>query len=503
MRVNTESYNRAYNFLSKFVEEQTALERTRLPIIKRLAAAAHVAQDAMSAAVARMRDDGILLVSRKHGIRLARSIDIGPAETAVPRWMQTRVRLERDILGGAFRRETALPRLSELGERYGVGFPSIKRAVTALVKDHVVTRYKRMYRIAAGRPRKLSATVLFISRGDKNRDNLVLFSDRVREYDYSLIKEAASASVSIVKVPIDPLSSVQSSVAALKSFYNRHAVIGAVIWKDCFQPELYEMLCGECVNRQKPVAVIDEEGNYRRPPFSAAAGIKCFTIASALAGRSVARLLINAGHRAIAFVSTSHSASWSLKRRQGLIEAFSEAGFPGAVRSFGADITVSPADLEAIEFAPQCNNIERILNKIWVSSERFSRTLQTVAMFGTMMTMLSNEALYRKLVDWFARIAADRNITALAASTDLTAILAMDYFSRKPKQTPRKMAIIGFDDSREAHEYAMSSYNFNFGDIARMSLSYILNPRHYLFRDRDMLECEGIIMERKSTGTSA
>jgi DNA-binding LacI/PurR family transcriptional regulator/DNA-binding transcriptional regulator YhcF (GntR family) len=484
-------------YLERTIEEFTRAGVERLPTIKHLASRLHVSHATMNAAVRILRDRGVLVVSRKHGIRIANSRIEPPAVSGEKaRWKQIRVRLECDTLRGMFHRE--LPRLSDLGERYGVGFRTVKQAVEALAADTgMVAVYKKRYRIVPARGPHPAATVLFVSRGDQTGKNLVFFSDRVREFDYSLVKECRGASLNLVKVAMPADTAERDAPRLLDRLYAKHAVIGQVIWRDCFPPALFSSVLRTCVSHRTPSAVIDETGDYFPRGTK---GVRSFTIASAAAGRSVARYLLDNGHRRIAFVSIAAEAPWSVSRLRGIVEAFANAGRPDAVSRFCATAAISENDLAAVAFKKECDKIDGILYNIRVRSDQASRAYLTYEMFLTMRAMIENAALFKALDPWMTAIAADSAVTALVAATDALSILALDYCRKVKKRVPEDIAIIGFDDTRQAHEFGLSSYNFNFADMARLAMHYILDPKREMFARQEVIECEGLVMERGSTG---
>jgi DNA-binding LacI/PurR family transcriptional regulator len=226
--------------------------------------------------------------------------------------------------------------------------------------------------------------------------------------------------------------------------------------------------------------------------------LRGFSIASLRAGYDIGRFLLNRGHRKIAFVSADHGTQWSVERLRGTENAFAAAGFGDGVVRYARTVVPSKQDIDAIDIKGECDTIDDLITDIRLKSVRFSRSLKTIDIFNLTVSMRREEAVYGIIGPWFDEISADRTITALVAATDELGIMALDHYAHKGISIPGRMAVIGFDDTPLAHDYSLSSYNFNFAGIARTALTYILNPRHEMFRE-STIECDGIIMERRST----
>jgi DNA-binding LacI/PurR family transcriptional regulator len=79
-------------------------------------------------------------------------------------------------------------------------------------------------------------------------------------------------------------------------------------------------------------------------------------------------------------------------------------------------------------------------------------------------------------------------------------LLAADYLKEKKVPVPRKISIVGFDDEKLSLRFNLSSYSFAFHAVAQRAFSYILNPAQTPFRHNKLVECEGMVIERGSSG---
>ena len=92
-------------------------------------------------------------------------------------------------------------------------------------------------------------------------------------------------------------------------------------------------------------------------------------------------------------------------------------------------------------------------------------------------------------------------ITACVAANDRMALLVRDHLLRKGMRISKDISVISFDDSKAATDNDLSSYSFAFAEIARKVLTYVLAPRpKHPVRDDSFVECEGLLIERGSSG---
>jgi hypothetical protein len=178
--------------------------------------------------------------------------------------------------------------------------------------------------------------------------------------------------------------------------------------------------------------------------------------------------------------------------------AFANAGFENRIRQYtgNGEGSVEPSALKKL--ANECERIGQTLTKIRTENGLFSFTIRMNEIYSSLLTLGPAKTVYQHISKWLEDLLTIRDITALVVSMDSTAILAMDFLINAQRQVPKEISVIGFDDSRMAHEYGLSSYNFDFAGIAKESLLYLLNPRHQSFAGGSLIECGGIIMERSS-----
>jgi DNA-binding LacI/PurR family transcriptional regulator len=343
-----------------------------------------------------------------------------------------------------------------------------------------------------------TGSILFVTRCDY-LGKQVFFNDRVREFDYSLVKETGQARIGLVKALIEPEWKPAVASAAIDRLLKNHTLLGAIIWKDCFPPNLFAALVEKCLSAGMPVAVIDELGDYHSSmPLERKAPVIALTIAAYKAGRDIGQYLLNKGHRKAAYVTINRSSLWSKRRGQGLADTFVNAGIAEGVNVYGDDFLPGPGDLAEIGFVKKRDSIAQDLLRISKAIPRFSISLQTIDTYSTLSALFYQETIYRHIKPWLEQIARSGDISAMVCATDQIGILALDHLSSIRLKRP--IWVIGFDDIRMAQEYGLSSYNFNLSSIARDAVNCILNPGHERWKGSGVVESEGVIMERGSKG---
>jgi DNA-binding LacI/PurR family transcriptional regulator len=253
----------------------------------------------------------------------------------------------------------------------------------------------------------------------------------------------------------------------------------------------------------KPVALVDEIGDFTIPLQAAANPLlKVFTIAAATAGMQVARYLRNLGHRRIAYITPYSDQQWSQRRCRGLIDIFEKAGMvpdrvPAAAQSGVSVHTAGPWDVSD----PKARKlIESFLSAYerGIHAGIRSFLLQAVDFDGGLFR--AYEGMRVALVQQFERVLNDRHVSAWVLPNDVCAYFAHDFLTSRGVAVPRAMSVIGFDDTKMSVVKGLSSYNFAVFDIMQKAVAFIRDPRNSFFSGKTVLECEGMVVARESSG---
>ncbi|MBD3345716.1 MAG: hypothetical protein GF401_11705 [Chitinivibrionales bacterium] len=219
------------------------------------------------------------------------------------------------------------------------------------------------------------------------------------------------------------------------------------------------------------------------------------------AARDVARFLLELGHKRIAYISPYHKAHWSHVRLQGIVDIYKSAGLAEGV----VPVTFTQPPRFFRSNARIKANLDALLSfhESWSKGmpREYRRVLDPI-----ITDMIPNRSLYLAELYYFLRTLfkkalTDTEITAWICANDQVAVAAYDYCRERGIDIPGKLSIVGFDDSYEALEKGITSYNFNIRGIMNAMIGYILNTRSYPGTyQRRPIEIEGMIVQRRTSG---
>jgi DNA-binding LacI/PurR family transcriptional regulator len=123
----------------------------------------------------------------------------------------------------------------------------------------------------------------------------------------------------------------------------------------------------------------------------------------------------------------------------------------------------------------------------WLLSDSLSDAYATACVHATVNTLCE-------------RALADGSATAWVFPNDYICGMGYDLLRAKHIQVPRRISLVGFDDSTAAVYRRITSYYFNLPALVKAMLRHVLTP-HVLHgvRRRRVIEIEGNIVERQTT----
>jgi DNA-binding LacI/PurR family transcriptional regulator len=253
---------------------------------------------------------------------------------------------------------------------------------------------------------------------------------------------------------------------------------------------------------RRPVAVIDQIGGWRLcdyvPPDAL---IRVFAMSvSQRPGTDVARYLLEMGHRHIAFVTPYGRHVWSRNRCAGCTAAFNAAGLSDHVHVF----TPSPIDAEEAT-KHSIDDLIPLVNMLLGAGDMIPGFLRSD--FSSYLSAENLRRVYRGaqtgriLAPLFGKMLDDTRITAWVTVNDAVAFHALDFLSERGVRVPEDISLISFDDTFEASQRNLSSYNFNIPGVVHAVMSYLLNPQRFsAARFGTEVELDGVVVTRKSCG---
>lgn len=377
------------------------------------------------------------------------------------------------IRGGKWAGGETLPPPKHLAERHGVHPATVRKALGLLAGEAILERKGRSWLVSRPRRRPAAQPVLLCLGAADDKGKLRLATDR--EWDFWREIQAEAAHNGLLPL-IEPWN------GRLPKKDSR--MLGAVV-STWHMPDPRPLLAA--VHRARlPAAVWLENPRLSpgRPPLASpwigfhdmAYGRESGAI---LAGHPIVRQ-----HGRIAWVSPFHGAEWSRNRLEGLRESLRE----GTRLHEAVGPWLSEWDFE---------------DAAWRDPEVWKRLrLEGVGPPGHAADLARPlmEAIGRdRLLEAFSpalETALASAATLWIAASDRIALGCLDWLAERGVRVPEDVALAGFDDSRDALRYGLTSVRFDAQAMARAMVRQVLSP------DRDRrrtLHYHGAVIVRGST----
>jgi DNA-binding LacI/PurR family transcriptional regulator len=306
---------------------------------------------------------------------------------------------------------------------------------------------------------------------------------------------------------------IDSNNNVIEDISSHGIIIGYIIFAESIKG--IDSLLKYLAKFHKPTAVLDELGDIawaglfprheQCAVFSLGYTKKC--------GMHVARHLLQLGHRHIAYVSPYHRNPYSLQRYTGLEEEFTSAGFPGKVEQCTFSDHVSSWEVAAgtADFRTRSGPTVLRLDTMKRAVNRFlqDRRLKFRNYHSNIFRRLLDKLEWHKwqeidslyMIPLFEKALSLPGVTAWVAVDDQAALMAIEFLKQNGKKVPAEISVVGFDDSLDAIENNVTSYNFNMQAIARGMLNFIFNPD--IKGDTAAPQCfevDGVVVARSTSG---
>jgi DNA-binding LacI/PurR family transcriptional regulator len=519
----------------------------RMPPIRQLSKLAGIGVRTMVKAIAELKAQGFVTCIERGCIRAGRGANRLPdgTKTRLLTWQIKRAEIEKDILSGAYAQEGRLPTCKELQHRYGTCFSTMRRILSALVADGVLQLRDKSHVIPNFTTRSTDNQIVFITTRLKTAPRSALNPLGYRVTD-SLERECLRRGIQlqIVEATFSDPANIRR-VLAMPLFSKPAMGYVLDMWwsiEDDVQ-QSYTSILESLFALKKPVAILDELGNYLLPlHYSANPLFQVFRIEGRRAGARMARLILNLGHRSVSYISAAPSARWSIERAEGVEEEFEKAGIAGGVHIHSAFDTISLTmflfslsgfseqvtrrvlsvgrtkkqahdEYDALQAFRQSNpelpftpDEIRALQRELAGIADMARGDTTDASLGAASEAVFNNvntaiiALLLKPV--FTKALEPGGSRAWLCSNDHTAIKALHFLRERKVAVPDAISVAGFDNlSAESLENRLTTYDFNTAGFMYRMLDFIARPPkpRGLYRHVP-IEVEGTIIVRATTG---
>jgi DNA-binding transcriptional regulator YhcF (GntR family) len=515
MRKTMPALDRATVVLQQLVSEGRLRGDRRLPTIRSLGRSAGVSYVTMWKAVDAERRRGVLTTNHRTGISIVSpmtTLDLSVPQPAVPatgyepryKWQKLCVRIQQNILKGVYQPGSQLYAPKELMRTYGVCYETLHKALERLVEEGALAAHHRGYNVPQlSGGRNLDTVVLYADGDSDGRPALV--TNRSQDHFRALESECSRSGVALALATCDSLGRLLHTPAGLvgqtaADGRGQAFGLGALVWTvGLSTAPAVAALVGHALGGGRPVAVLDETGEHALPHVPGGCG-RLFTLASSpRSGRHVGRFLLSLSHRRVAYISPVHSMAWSRNRLAGLAAVYAESGMADGVLPFTLDggwYPVRTDDLTPI--------IDGLASGGAVASGE-QRLLLARALRSSVNAIdmaMRREYMHDALLPLLQQAHSDPTITAWVAATDGFALDGLDFLRQQGAAVPADVSVVGFDDTHEALQHGLTSYNFNCGALMHAMLAHLFGQRQTALRRQPLepVEVEGFINARRTTG---
>jgi DNA-binding transcriptional regulator YhcF (GntR family)/DNA-binding LacI/PurR family transcriptional regulator len=422
-------------------------------------------------------------------------------------WEKVKNRLKKDILIGRYAQGQPMPSCKELMYHCDVSFRTLKKSLSALETEGMIKPFKKGYAVPALTISEGHARVVAIGCGWKDGKIWADYQDKnyFRILESECIQSKIALDLIVYYRENNRLNFIHS--ATRKPYDLGSDNILGIIYVVANVEVSPDEILKELSALKKPVAVLDVVGY-----FNASSGlyrnrlVQFFTTtASTIPGKMVARYLIGLRHKHIAYISPFHLASWSKIRLENCASVYRDAGFPDGVKPFVLSRYAYQWDY--LRDAKSREDLQSLISQYTQWKEyahsnffkKFGNISYSVSKYLTEWNCASGE-IYKKMRPLFEKALHDRQITAWLMANDFAATLAHDYLKEKSVRVPGDLSIIAFDNTLDAMEYQLTTYDFNNPGVVNIMLRYVLSPSTIPVSQRSQfIEVEGTIVARRST----
>jgi len=486
--------DKAVRFLTDLIAARKKAGDKHLPSISRLARDAGVSPVTMWKAVGGLSAAGVLHVKHGSGISIGPAPGMRGPSNSIKKLSHD---VLLDIVEGRFHNDPALPTIKELCSIYHAGRDVLRAALEELVTAHHCIKHGRHFRIRRPRhPSGAHLSVLYIFGPDLGSFCQVGpgLAEAEQFLDY-FEKQCALRNIRIERAVVDGMSAA--------AFNSSPDAIGHVIWTTPALEPFLDAVLQHAVRLGKPTIVYDRYSrNLDAFPAAANKTIRILQRDNFEAGRAVGHDLLHLGHRKVCFVA-ERLWPWAIQRREGLAFAFSEAGYPDAVRNILGNPD-APAPPQARQEWERANRnkwyAESIIKRLRTASidMRFADRLRNFVAecaYGQSHYCVLHEPMRMGL--------KENKVTAwVAADAYIAAYAALPFLRSRGIHVPRTLSLVSLSDMFETAYAGVSSYHFDMNGAAMRMLTGLLYPSlERQFRSKGAVPAiEGLLINRGSLG---
>jgi DNA-binding LacI/PurR family transcriptional regulator/DNA-binding transcriptional regulator YhcF (GntR family) len=515
----------------------------RLPSLAGLAHRCSVSRTTMWRALKLLKKES-LLHTTKRGAITAGPAGVGPLKIVQHEygWVRLKTRIRQDLITGNLSSGN-LPPMNKLSLQYGVAIDTIRKSLMGLVREGVLAREGRSFRLKEHREISRRPSIVLISV-KSTAHGTILFDGRLQRLAESLESECSRRGYQCrwEGLPQREPNGLLTFTSAIRKIDNPVGYIVS-LWNP--GSEMYWQRSLDAlaflVQRDLPVITVDQEGDLIFPEsLLRCKNFRVLRIASERAGEAVAETLLHRGYHSLAFITTALGPSWARNRYAGLCSYYKQfGGSQSAVKLFTLDdsvginaltmalLGINKSDLKKlygerllrnqireleaeIDLAMQ----EQLAKKTGTGS--LANTVHDIARFlidlvskehdrigyDTLLSALqliaSNGAMDSYLASLFHRVLEASPGAVWVCSDDKTALIALSFLEKNKKRVPEDVSVIGFENWRESWEHQLSTFYFNMIGMVQQALLLIRDEKS-LKSQPVISEVDGYVVERRTT----
>jgi DNA-binding LacI/PurR family transcriptional regulator len=469
-----------------------------LPNREVLARLAGVSPRTVSSAIARLKAEGVLEGVSRQRVRVP--ITAGTQDTPdtlVRRGYPGAVdRIRDDIVKGHFATGIMLPEIKELQRRYGVSYRTVAKALAATLREGLIEARGRGYAVPSPvSTSRSSVRILFLFW---NNQPLLPSRESDRALMRALEQECLRNGVHFdcAAIGASPQGVVMRSHEDVRPPSSRAPDdCAGVIYLVSSSQSIDNRIFSWLAHSGRPLSIVDWHGGWEAPGYLKE-GKQVQWIRSRTnrdAGLQVGRYLLGLGHKRIAFFSP-YTAPLAKDLAAGLIQAAAMTGQPDAIADFAQKQLSSSEELGRTVMT-RYNKFVHIGPGLPPDYSEVHRRLARSS-----WDVFEDATLYEMLEPSFDQALADTNITAWVGSDDTVALMAWSYLRSRKRSVPGDISLVGFDNTFEALQFDITSYDFSVSATASAALHFLLRPSWAArIRGLSRPRIDGTVIQRGST----
>jgi DNA-binding LacI/PurR family transcriptional regulator/DNA-binding transcriptional regulator YhcF (GntR family) len=506
MKRKSPKLEKAIKFIKQYAESEQLRGAAKLPSIERLCTLSKISRVTVWKALNILKQEGFFTRLHGHQVPISQiARRLSPQKQPPSRvWEKIKAQIEKDILNGVYPAAIPFPQVKELQARYGVAFPTIKKALDSLVAQGTIAPHKRTYRVVTPDVSAGKNSILFVPwlpRPGSSEKKVEVTHDPLLHHRIRMIENEC------LRAGLKPryLYTAQKDFDArncFRDFKGTSQLLGCVMlaigrdWR-------WDSIVKQVIARKIPVGLLDIAGKWEdcTGMFKSSLFRAFVTSSTDYAGIQAARYLLSMGHKTIAYISPYHKSPWSINRFRGLQTVYETAGYNDAARAFAIKSELSGDYLDRPERLKHVEDLMKYIDTWSAEATEYQRYFVSREFSRLWLQEIwGNSELYNAIAEKFDEALHDKQITAWVAANDLVGLLALDYLEKKRIKVPQQLSVIGFDNSTTGVLSGLTSFDFNEQAAINAMINHCLKPRQFTKRYPDaVVQIEGKIIERGTT----